>query len=340
MLQQALRDLDRAYVRFFRGEAGRPHFRRKGRDGFRIQSRPGKGEITVRRLSRHWGEVRVPKLGWVRLRLSRSPLGSIKHLTITRDALGWHVSLCCEQAVPAPAPHVGPPVGIDRGVAATLALSTGELRHCPGLPPGQAKRLRRLARRDGRQETARRRRSNGQRRQSQRQRRTARALRAREARIRKDFLHKTSTAIVKSHGVVVIEELDIGAMTRSAKGTIAKPGKAVRQKAGLNRAILDAGWGELRRQLAYKLDRAGGTLLEVPARHTSQRCGSCNVVDARSRKSQALFVCATCGHVANADVNAAQNILAAGCGRDSAGSPLRRHGPEPRTTRREAARAA
>lgn len=344
VLQQALRDLDRAFVRFFRSQARYPRFRRKGRrESFRIQSRPRKGEIAVGRISRRWGEVRVPKLGWVRFRWSRGPRGEIKHLTVSRDPLGWHVSLCCESESAEPALHSGPPVGIDRGVAATVALSTGELRSCPTLPSGQAERLRRLCRRAGRQETARRRRLPGQRRRSQRHHRTLETiaqLRAREARIRRDFLHKFSTDIAQNHGVVVIEGLRIAEMTRSAQGTRDAPGTRVRAKAALNRSVLAQGWGELRRQLDYKLARSGGRLVEVPAPYTSQRCARCGTIDPRSRRSQTEFACLACGHRANADVNAAQNILAAGLGRDSAWSPLRRHGEEARTAPLEVADCA
>lgn len=132
VLQQALRDLDRAYRSFFDGRARFPRFRRKGRhDSLRIQNRT-RGAITVRRLNRRWGEVTIPKLGAARFRWSRKPAGQIKHLTVTRDALGWHISLCCDQQQASePAPHPGPPVGIDRGVSATVALSTGGLRSAP-----------------------------------------------------------------------------------------------------------------------------------------------------------------------------------------------------------------
>jgi putative transposase len=344
VLQQALRDLDRAFWRFFNGETRYPRFKRKGgHESFRIQSRPGRGEITLRRLSRRWGEVRVPKLGWVRFRFSRKPGGQIKHLTISRDALGWHVSLCCEYEAVRPAAHLGAPVGLDRGVVTTVALSTGALHCCPALPSGQAERLRRLRRRAGRQETARRRRAPGDRSRSRRHQRTLNQiaqLRAREARIRKDFLHKLSTEIAKNHGVVAIESLDVGAMTRGASGTVIEPGTNVAQKAGLNRAILASGWGELRRQLAYKSERAGGALVEVPAANTSQRCAACGEVDPRSRRTQARFSCVACGHEAHADVNAARNILATGQVVTARGASAGGRGDEARTARRGTAHAA
>jgi putative transposase len=348
VLQQALRDLDRAFLRFFRREARYPRFKRKGRDSFRIQNRGAKGHIEVRRLARKVGEVRVPKLGWMRFRWTREPLGKITHLTISRDALGWHVSLCCQMEVEAPAARVGPSVGIDRGVVAVVATSAGDLFAMPALPPGQAERLRRLQRKAGRQETTRRRRANGERRRSRRHQRTLEGiarLRAREARIRADFLHKLSTNLAKSHGAVVLEKLDVVAMTRSARGSAEEPGTRVAAKRGLNRAILGSGWGELRRHLAYKCQRHGSVLMEVPAAYSSQECAECRAIDPANRRGR-LFHCVACGHADDADINAARVILARAISphedggravRRSAGS--RRPGPgcEPRTPDRPAA---
>jgi putative transposase len=99
-------------------------------------------------------------------------------------------------------------------------------------------------------------------------------------------------------------------MTRSARGTLAAPGTRVRQKAALNRSILNQGWGELDRQFAYKTGWYGSQLVKVPAQRTSQTCSACGVVDPESRKSQARFRCVACGHSEHADVNAAKVILA------------------------------
>ena len=105
----------------------------------------------------------------------------------------------------------------------------------------------------------------------------------------------------------------MGRMSRSAKGTAQKPGSRVRQKAGLNRAILDQGWGKLRTLLAYKLEERGGKLVLVDPKYTSQRCSECGHTSADSRKGQAVFVCVACGHAQHADLNAARNLtLAAG----------------------------
>ena len=309
-LQQTLRDLDDAYRRWLAGKAARPRFKAKGRDeSFRL---PQGRDLKPRRLSRRWAEVRVPKLGWCRFRLTRPLGGQIRHATISRDALGWHISFCVALEQTRAEPNGGAAVGVDRGVAATVALSDGELHHCPGLPAGEAERLRRLSRKAGRQETARRRRPRDQRRRSRRHQQTLNRigrLRGRVARIRHDFLHKLSTNLAESHGLVAVEELSITRMTRSATGTAARPGVNVRQKAALNRAILAQGWGEFERHLAYKADWYGSRVVKVSAQHSSQTCSACGTVHAESRESQARFRCVTCGHTEHADVNAARVIL-------------------------------
>lgn len=132
------------------------------------------------------------------------------------------------------------------------------------------------------------------------------------ANCRKDFLHKTSTAICKNHALIVIEDLQVQNMSASAKGTVDDPGKNVAQKSGLNKAILDQGWGEFRRQLDYKAQWQGGFLLAVPPHHTSQMCPCCNHTDKANRQTQAVFKCVACGYTENADVVGARNILTRG----------------------------
>ena len=132
------------------------------------------------------------------------------------------------------------------------------------------------------------------------------------ANIRKDTLHKTTTTISQNHAMIVIEDLQISNMSRSAKGTATEKGRNVRQKSGLNRSILDQGWFEFRRQLEYKQQWLGGEVLAVPAHYTSQRCSCCGTVSKDNRQSQAKFTCVSCGYETNADLNAAKNILAAG----------------------------
>ncbi len=132
-------------------------------------------------------------------------------------------------------------------------------------------------------------------------------LKARETDRRKDWAEKTSTDLARRFDIVRVENLDIKSMTRSARGTVGAPGKNVRQKAGLNREILRWGWGRLVRRLE---DKAPGRIERINPAFTSQRCSACGHVDAKSRESQARFICTACGYRIHADVNAARNIAA------------------------------
>ncbi len=133
-------------------------------------------------------------------------------------------------------------------------------------------------------------------------------LKRRKKRKLDDLLHKESAYYAEHYGVVVVEDLQVGNMTASAKGSPENPGKNVAQKAGLNRAILESGWGRFVTMLEYKLAERGGRLVKVPPHYTSQRCSACGHTEAGNRPSQAKFLCQSCGHAENADVNAAKNI--------------------------------
>ena len=299
--QQALRDFTQALAAFFDpgNPAGRPSWRKAGRDeGFRITGRRGR-QWDVRRVSRRAGQVWVPKAGWVRFRWSRPVPPGAKSYRVTMDRAGrWHLAFAVIPE-PIPAPGNGQAVGIDRGVTVSAALSTGELLHAPALTERERRRVRRLQRKLAR---ARR----GSNRRGQVKHALAR-LRARESDRRKDWAEKASTGIARRFDLIRVEDLKIANMTRSAKGTAENPGRNVRAKAGLNREILRSGWGLLVRRLAEK---APGRVEKVKPQFTSQRCSACGQVDANSRESQARFACTACGYACNADVNAAQNIAA------------------------------
>jgi putative transposase len=316
--QQALRDFARAMTAFFdRGNpAGRPSWRKAGRhEGFRIVGRGRQWD--VRRVSRKVGQVWVPKAGWVRFRWSRAVPEGAKSYRVTMDRAGrWHIAFAVIPE-PVPAPGHGQVVGIDRGVAVSAALSTGEMLHVPALTARERARLRRLERK-----LARARRGSGRR---GRVRLAIARLRARETDRRKDWAEKTSTGIARRFDVIRVEDLQIGNMTRSAKGTRGDPGRNVRQKAGLNREILRSGWGLLVRRLE---DKAPGRVEKIKPHYTSQRCSACGQVDRDSRESQAVFRCTACGFACNADVNAARNIAAGHAvtarGGDGAARPVNR----------------
>ena len=298
--QQALRDFTQAMAAFFDpgNPARRPSWRKAGRDeGFRIVGRGRQWD--VRRMSRHVGRVWVPKAGWVRFRWSRAVPEGAKSYRVTMDRAGrWHIAFAVIPA-PVPAPGDGQVVGIDRGVAVSAALSTGDLLRCPALTARERTRLRRMQRQLARAKRGSNRRG--------RVKCAIARLRARETDRRKDWVEKASTGIARRFDLIRVEDLKIGNMTRSAKGTRENPGRNVRQKAGLNRGILGSGWGLLVRRLEEK---APGRVEKVRPALTSQRCSACGQVDRSSRESQARFVCTACGFAGHADVNAAINIAA------------------------------
>jgi putative transposase len=256
--QQALRDFAQAVAAFFDpgNPARRPSWRKAGRnEGFRVVAlRPGQ----VRRLSRNAGEVWVPKAGWVRFRWSRAVPAGVRSYRVTMDRAGrWHLAFAAIPA-PVPAPGNGQAVGIDRGVAVSAALSTGELLLVPSLTGRERARLRRLERRLARTKRGSKRRA--------RVRLALARLRARETDRRKDWAEKASTAIARRFDLIRVEALQIPGMIRSAKGTVADPGRNVRAKAGLNREILRSGWGLLVHRLA---DKAPGRVEKVNPAFTS-----------------------------------------------------------------------
>ncbi len=299
--QQALRDFAQAMAAFFnpKNPAGRPTWRKAGRnEGFRIVGRRGR-QWDVRRLSRKTGEVWVPKAGWVRFRWSRPVPPDAKSYRVMMDGADrWHVAFAVIPA-PIPAPGNGEVAGIDRGVAVSAALSNGELLRAPGLAVRERNHMRRLERKLARAKRGSNRRA--------RVKHAIARLHARQADRRKDWAEKTTTGIARRFDVIRVEDLRIKNMTRSARGTREHPGRNVSQKAGLNRGILASGWGLLVRRLE---DKAPGRVEKVTPHFTSQRCSACGHVDARSRESQARFACVACGYAANADVNAARNIAA------------------------------
>ena len=295
--QQAVRDHQQAMANFFAGTCRRPTWRKAGQDeGFRIVAvQPG----DVRRLNRNHAAVKVPKAGWVRFRWSRPVPDGVKSFRVTRDRAGrWHVAFAAIPA-PVPGPGTGAVVGVDRGVAVSAALSTGEMLRCPGLTGREARRLRSAERK-----TARAKRGSGRRRKAKA---AVARLKAREADRRKDWAEQASTGLARRFDLIRVEDLDIRNMTRSARGTKDAPGRNVAQKAGLNRGIGKAGWGLLVRRLQ---DKAPGRVQKVPPAFTSQRCSACGRIAPESRESQAAFRCVACGFACNADVNAAKNIAA------------------------------
>lgn len=293
-LQQTLRDLDRAYVRALDPTlaARMPRFKKRGRaagirfpQGFNID---GQG-------------IYLPKLGWIGFRKSREIAGTAKHVTVSFDGRDWYVTVGTKAERAEPIHCAKTAVGIDLGVVRFAALSDGTVVEGANAFKRYEKRLALLQRRMSRKAKFS---ANWRKAKAEVSR-----LQRKIANVRSDMLHKASTTICKNHAVVVLEDLRVTNMSASAQGTLTQPGTNVRAKSGLNRRILDQGWGEFRRQLGYKLAWNGGTLVLVDPRNTSRTCAACGHMCRQNRQTQATFRCVVCGYAANADANAAKNIL-------------------------------
>jgi putative transposase len=295
-LQQALKDLDRAYANFFAKTADSPRFKKKGRsDSFRC--------LQGLKLDQANSRICLPKLGWLRYRNSRHVLGAVKNVTVSQRTGRWFISIQTVRDAEPPLPHGGM-VGIDLGITRLATLSDGT-SYAP-LNPGKRHQT---ALRKAQQCLSRKTKfsNNWNKIQGRVQR-----IHARIGNIRRDYLHKTTTTISQNHATVCIEDLQVRNMSKSAAGSTQAPGRHVRAKAGLNRAILDQGWFEFRRQLDYKLAWNGGHLIAVPPQNSSRTCPTCGHVSKENRRTQARFECAECGFEGNADLVGAINILRAG----------------------------
>ncbi|OUC84331.1 RNA-guided endonuclease InsQ/TnpB family protein [Streptosporangium minutum] len=308
--QATLRRLDKAFRAFFdRLKAGRtPGFPRfKGKrwfdtvewpkdgDGCRWDSQPEHPTATF---------VRLQGVGHVRVHQHRAVRGTVKTISVKREGRRWFVVLSCDDVPAEPLPTTGAAAGIDLGVASLVTTSDGEHLDNPRHLAASADRLA-AAQRD----LARKKR--GSRRRRKAAARVA-ALHGKVRRQRLDGAHKAALRLVRDYDVIAHEDLRIANMTRSASGTIEAPGRNVAQKSGLNRSILDAGWGVFLTILSHKAESAGRELVAVNPAHTSRTCARCGHVAKENRVSQAEFHCQRCAHVAHADVNAAINILRAG----------------------------
>ena len=306
--QQALKDLELAYSNFFAKRADFPRFKKKGNgDSFRY---PDPKQI---KLERENGRIFLPKLGWIRYRNSRLALGALRNVTVSSKGGTWFVSVLMRREVEQPLPH-GPSTGIDVGIARFATLSDGTFLAPLNSFKKHEQRLAKYQRRMARKTKF----SNNWKKAKGRVQRIHSSI----ANARNDFLHKASTQISKNHAMVCIEDLQVRNMSKSASGTLEAPGRKVAQKKGLNKAILDQGWGEFRRQLEYKTRWNGGAFVAVPAAYTSQTCPCCGHISRENRQTQALFACVSCGYENNADHVGAINVLAAGHAVLACGEPV------------------
>lgn len=285
VLQQAIKDLNQAYDNFFLKRSGFPKFKKKTKNnsfrfpqGFKIKE----------------NFIYLPKIGWVKFKKSREILGGMRNATVSLAAGEWYVSILTETDTPEKLCRTGTAIGIDLGVRTFAVLSDRTEIKFPETLPVLYKKIGRLNRRKSKQING----SNNQ----EKTKLKIQKLYHKISCIRLDFLHKASTTICKNHAKVVIEDLGVREMTSKNR----------RIKRWLRKAILDQGWREFRKQLAYKTVWLSGELKVVSPKFTSQKCSICGTVSPKNRLHQEFFRCISCGHEDNADCNAAINILAAG----------------------------
>ena len=296
--QQILRDLETAYKRFFEKIADFPTFKKKGaRDSFRF---PQPKSI---KLDQRNEKILLPKLGWLNYRKSRKVQGLVRNVTVSRKAGLWYLSIQTERKVAQVRHPAATAVGIDVGIVRFATLWDGQAEQV--IAP-----LNSFKRHENRLALAQQKMSRKAKFSSNWKRAKLRVQKIQNqiANVRNDFLHKASHSISKNHALLCVEDLRISNMSRSASGTLEEPGKNVAAKSGLNKAILDQGWGEFGRQLDYKSAWKGGWYLAVPPANTSRECPVCGHTCADNRKSQSVFLCVACGHTENADLVASKNI--------------------------------
>lgn len=300
LLQQKLMDLDKAYRDAF--DKTQPNKRlptrrqRLKHDSFRF---PEPKQFVI-----EGNRIKLPKIGWIRFFKSQKIEGVAKNVSISRKGVHWFLSIQVEQEIIVPHHSSTSEIGVDMGIVKFATCSNGETigpihsfrKHEHKLAIAQ----RALSKKTKFS-------SNWKKQQAK-----IRSLHQKISNVRLNFLHHRSTELSKNHAMIVVEALKVKNMSKSAKGSIEEPGKHVKAKSGLNKSILDQGWGEFKRQLSYKIDWLGGMFLEVSPHNTSQRCSCCGHIAKGNRLTQERFSCMRCGHTENADINAAKNILAAG----------------------------
>ena len=328
-LQQKIRDLASAWSRFFdpKVHARLKENNRKPRktkclklaDGTEIQLRPlmprfkrksdGRDSIRLVQFDKYCrvngNRVKLPNgIGLVKFKKSQEIIGVIKNITISKKSGQWYVSFGMEREVETPTHPSKTAIGIDLGITKFITTSNADIIQPKNSFKANQVKIARLQRQLNRKVLF----SNNWKKQN----RKIQKLHHHIANIRHDYLHKITTDISKNHAMIVCEDLKIANMSKSASGTLENKGRNVRAKSGLNKSILDQGWGMALTMLEYKQQWQGGLLIQVNPRFTSQTCFECKHVAKENRRTQAKFECVECGYIANADVNAARNILTVG----------------------------
>jgi putative transposase len=312
--QATLRRLDRAFAGFHRRvKAGEPPGYPRFKSAHRFDSvewpKDGDGcrwQPEVRR-------VYLQGIGQVKVTIHRQVQGRVKTIQIRREGRRWMLVLSCDQVPTRPLTPTRAAVGIDVGIASFATTSDGQQVPNPSWGRAAAARLG-----AAQQVLARKQRGSNNRRRA---RATVAGRHRKLANQRRNFHHHTARALVVRYDLLVVEDLRIRNLVRrpAPRPDPDHPGAFLANRAaatsGLHRSIHDAGWGQFVSILRAKAEEAGRVVIDVDARHTSDRCEACGHTATENRASQAVFSCRRCGHTANADEHAARNILRAGLAR-------------------------
>jgi putative transposase len=294
-----LRRLDKAYAAFFRrcktGE--KPGFPRyKSFSRWRQIEYPHGDRACI--LSEDQCKVRVPAAGWIKLRKGRL-VPPFKRAWLVCKRERWYAQFECERVIN-PLPSTGRVVGVDRGVTVLIATSDEQLIDNPRYLAAASLKLKRAQR-----VVAKRKRGGRNRRKAVK---TLARLHEKVKLQRRDYAHKVSRRLVNAYDGIALEDLHLINMTKSAKGKPKAPGRGVAAKAGLNRVLLDAGFGQLAHLIAEKAECAARVMCHVIPHYSSQECARCGFTASENRRGL-TFACTRCGQTAHADVNAARVIL-------------------------------
>ena len=309
--QATLRRLNRAFAGFFRrvkaGETpGYPRFRSAHRFDSVEWPRDGDGC----RWPPDTRRVYLQGIGQVKVSVHRQVEGRVKTIQVRREGRRWMLVLSCDDVPARPLEPTRAAVGVDVGIASFATTSDGQRLPNPGYGRAAAASLT-----AAQQAVARKRRGSNNR---QRARETLAARHRKVANQRRSFHHQTARTLVDRYDLLVVEDLRIRNMVRrpAPRPDPHQPGgfrpNGATAKSGLNRSIQDAGWAQFVSILRAKAEEAGRVVIDVDARHTSDRCEACGHTATENRASQAVFSCRRCGHTVNADEHAARNILRAG----------------------------
>ncbi|MCD1278604.1 transposase [Psychrobacter sp. CCUG 69069] len=329
-LQQKVRDLASAWSRFFdpkvharlkenKKKPKKPKFFKLA-DGTEIQLRPlmpqfkrkadGCDSIRLVQFDKYCrvegNRIKLPNgIGLVKFRKSQDIIGVIKNVTISKKSGHWYVSFGTERELAEKPAHPSKTaIGLDMGITKLLTTSNGTYIKPKNSFKANQVKLAKLQRGLAKKVTF----SENWKKHN----RKIQKLHHHIANVRQDYLHKLTTSISKNHAMIACEDLKVANMSTSASGSMENKGRQVKAKSGLNKSILDQGWGMMVNMLEYKQQWRGGLLIKVNPRYTSQTCFNCQHIAKENRQTQAKFECVKCGHKANADINAAKNILSAG----------------------------